>query len=456
MTAVKDAAARIIRMGRFQQRPDRLLEIELSARQLDEYGMKSEKFLIDEDPDTFLARVAASSLERLPSREMRALIDLVWMDDHHERLARAGLDVAVAANRKSYDRAIIAAYLRHFPTHHPAFRDLLGAVQLVAGRRNWPWAARGTRWRLWDAEEGPRTVAGHLLVGNEPPGDALRTLGLDGDLSEGRFLAAALAAACRTAADEKDARAAAAGAALVRLFDHHDEGASRLNAHLARALLKPWQSATPPEALHADIIRLLVRRIGDPRLVPAKWRSLQDELSGSFPGEDLAAILGILKRWLVKATVRQFFEVIGRTTTNTEQWRQREAFWLAYLDANVIEDAWFAFGRRAEIDARRLVRELEGGAYGVIEGGGDAGHSALLMKIGDLLIAEWSHNGMCRFWGPAAHDRPKLGERQYSDRVLRRTREGPDFDAFSHFSGWPSRFAYNVYKKTGIRHPKVH
>lgn len=457
MTATLEACALAGRLaGRYPRMPDRALATEQASRRLAALmGERTERAQNDEPLTDFLGRIGAiaNQLDLASPRDIRRLVDVIWQVDGQVELAKLGLTRAVAADRKSFDRAIVIAYLRRFPTHHAAFQELCGAVSLVANRRDWPWQGRGERWHLWRPDHGPDAIATALLQA-EDPRVALRESGFEADLLDGGFIAAALRAACRASAVQRADRAVAAGHKLIAVFQSF-EGAQSLNAHLARALLSPWVSASPPEDLRTAITSMLVRRIGDPRLDTTSWQFIRDQLVREFPTEDLTATIDVLRRWLVKATVSQFFEVIGRTTTNPDQWAQRESFWLAYLDAGAIDDAWFAFGPRAEADARRLVKDLEQGAgYGRIVGGGDSGHSALLMSMGDLRIAEWSHNGMCRFWNPEAKDRPDLSQREYSGHRLRRTNVDQHFNAMSHYSGWQGRFAYHIRQETGVLHPR--
>jgi hypothetical protein len=83
----------------------------------------------------------------------------------------------------------------------------------------------------------------------------------------------------------------------------------------------------------------------------------------------------------------------------------------------------------------RARREL-GSDFGLLESSGaSADQSVLLLRIGPLVLAEWSHNGSLRAW-PADRG-PKLGQKDdpYKPAILRRpslpfpphpTRPGPD------------------------------
>jgi hypothetical protein len=70
----------------------------------------------------------------------------------HAPQPAALLDEALAVDRRSVDRAIVAAYLAALPTDHvdlPALRD---AAETAATRHDWRWRELGERLRLWSPE----------------------------------------------------------------------------------------------------------------------------------------------------------------------------------------------------------------------------------------------------------------------------------------------------------------
>lgn len=385
----------------------------------------------------------------LPLRDLRRLVRDMWDDPRCDAIAPATLDAALAANAKSCDRAVITGYLDHFPTDHPAFGQLARATAQAASRRDWPWRERGERWRLWDREIGPSRLADALLASDDPAA-LLREAGLDGDLAEGEFVADALGEACEQAAQAKGDRAVTLGERLIALFERLSIGGQ--DAALARALLKPWTGGQPPDSHRDRVSKLLVGRIGDPRLKAARWETIATEMEDSNAGR----LVAMIRRWLTQRTVRQFFDIVGAATNDPAQWAQREKFWLAYLDDGAIEDAWFAFGRQAEWMAGQ-----SGGdklLYGEITGGGaDPSHSALIMSIGEVRIAEWSHNGSCRFWNRNDRQAPELFQKQYFGMQLRAMNGGRGFEdrfaAIPHASGWQRKFAGFVHHFANRLHP---
>ena len=396
---------------------------------------------------------------RLKTGDLRRLVADLWSDRRCDPIATPTLDAAVARDAKSVDRTVLTAYLRHFPTDHPTFQRLAAASSLTAGRRDWPWRQRGADWQLWDHNVGPARIARALLARDDAPA-VLREAGLDGDLAQGEFVAETLEVACEQTGAARGAEAQALGERLIALF--HTLAISGRDAMLAWALLAPWQRSKPAKAHERALTSLLSARIGDPRLAQGRWLAIERELAER--GLSLAvAPSAILRRWLTEATVRAFFTIVRRTTDRKDQWDAREAFWLGYLDAEAINEAWFAFGRRAEQQAGRLAQE-EDVRFGRVSGGADPSHSALLLTIGDLRIAEWSHNGACRFWPnhrdvagtPRArlNPVPDLYRPEYDGNRLRTTSGPKGFEYLSHHSGWQGNFAAVIYRHTGVLHPQ--
>ena len=118
-----------------------------------------------------------------------------------------------------------------------------------------------------------------------------------------------------------------------------------------------------------------------------------------------------MRRWLARASLDLFFKLIDEHALEAH-WRYRHAFWSMYLEKGAIDDAWLALGGQAYSSAS-AVREL-GGAYGRLRGPGVAGNqSALILRIGPLMIGEISHNGKLRVWPANWPNAPQLGRQEY-------------------------------------------
>jgi hypothetical protein len=77
-------------------------------------------------------------------------------------------------------------------------------------------------------------------------------------------------------------------------------------------------------------------------------------------------------------------------------------------------------------------------------------HAALLIRIGDLTIVDWSHNGKYNIWRQRDRGAPKLFEKEYIASTLaspwRSTSHiGPERDY------WQTQLAQIIYDETGRR-----
>lgn len=409
----------------------------------------------DEERSAFLARVTGLRLTSLKPSEMRWLLRTVWADDEHVPLASEALSTGLSAGRRTFDQSIIGGYLSHFPVAHPAFGQLAAAVRVAAERHDWPWRERGRRWSLWEPLEGPARLGGAMLEGDQASAlQRLMDAGFDSASVDAAFVQACFEAACRQAATAEGAAAERQGFCLIGLMD--TVGAkSALPAVLVYALLRPWRRASPSEAHRGAVSRLLVTRIGDPRLDRSRWDRVRANLQELGLGAEAEDALAVLRRWVVRAAMREFFEIVAKTTNDPYQWAQRTKFWLAYVDAGAIDDAWMAFGPRAEQKARGLTDRDATIRHGRIStgGGAESSHSSVIISMGDLRIAEWSHNGACRFWQASDPRAPMQYQKQYDSGRLKAMTGGQGFRHISHTSNWEPRFARHIHAVTGIPHP---
>jgi len=448
MTQLRDACGRITTIVRYARMPERTA-VDRAAESLSDRGATSQRD--SEHWAIFFARISQAALATLRPKDLRRIILEMWDQPDASTISPEVLEEGVRRDLKSLDRTVIHGYLGSLPTDHGAFANLNAAAKLVAHRRDWAWRERGTKWSLWNPEEGPRKLAAALLASDDAQ-TVLRDAGLDGDLSTGRYAQLAFVAACVTAASKRRSDAETAGNRLIDLFEKLAIPA-KLGGLLAYALLNPWIADPPSEAYQKRVSALLVARFGDPRMSSSRWAAFAAS-AVIAPEANVEKAFSVLRRWLVQSTVREFFAIVARTTDRPDQWKERTSFWLGYLDGGAISDAWFAFGNMAERLTKSAL-DSDGTGYARIEGAGaTAGQSSLLFAIGDLRIAEWSDNGAVRFWQGGDTTAPVLYARKYSGLKLRAMAGGAGFTRLSHTSSWQYGFARHIYRATGIQHPK--
>ena len=119
----------------------------------------------------------------------------------------------------------------------------------------------------------------------------------------------------------------------------------------------------------------------------------------------------------------------------------------SYFDQEVVGDAHIALGQSAAKTARRL-KQTDENARGLIWGelnGANPDQSVLLMQIGELTIAEWSHNGKFRAWSSESIHKPKFYRSAYSASELKRGSNkirnvnGNYSDGIVHLGNWVER-----------------
>lgn len=160
-----------------------------------------------------------------------------------------------------------------------------------------------------------------------------------------------------------------------------------LSRTAAEVLLLPWTSAMPnPAQMHG--LRSFILEcpyLGNPDRQNPNWVEIDP------------ACKEIFKKWMIGQSLDAFFEVLQNTADDL--WKFREKFWRTYFSLGAIEDVWLVFGKEAEFFVRRnqvKYGHLKFGTFNDRSGGVARNHSLLIIRIGDLEFAEWSHNGSLR------------------------------------------------------------
>lgn len=316
--------------------------------------------------------------------------------------------------------ALIDSYLDAFEPADPDVARLGGSLEEM--RPTWPWRdgelwpLRAERFALFDTRTVPERLGRAVLASDATPSAVLAEAGLDTDARRlGGLARAAFIEACRATAAEP---AASAEARQNRLLEWGLDAQERAVfpaawPDLARALLSPWRSGEPTPTHKARLISLLERLGGgDPRMKPSGWRAVRETAGDAY---------AVLLRWLTRASVLQFFDIVD-VTADPYMWRFRRAFWTSYLLAGHIDQAWVVFNRRGAELARSQMRrsgDTREEAFAEFRSTAKTGdHAALIMRIGDLVVVDWSHNGCWNIWRRTQGQTPSLFWRKYSELDL--------------------------------------
>lgn len=367
---------------------------------------------------------------------------------------RQVLHVVKSLKRRAPFFALLDAYLNSFRDDDDATQSLGSQLSFIA--RDWPWRPRDLwpqrfeTFDLLDAERAPKRIAEAVLAADTPAAQVLDQAGLGSTgRRRGGLAEAAFRVACRSIADR---RGPSSLPHQMRLMDWARDEVTPLAfptswPDYAAALFFPWTAQEPPAEHKSAILDAAIAYAGDPRTRVKDWRAVAAEARS------------VVIRWLTRASVEQFFDIITETTTHPDMWADRRRFWTAYLRADHISAAWVAFGSAGAIRARQAAqRNSDSGLsmFGRLASGGGRTpeHAALIMEIGDLIIVEWSHNGRWYAWPKGSRDRPQLfrhNSRNLPDYAPQELMGAPESGVHHREGGWKATVAHLIYRHTGLR-----
>ncbi len=306
------------------------------------------------------------------------------------------------------------------------------------------WKKRDKDFAIFDMDRAPREIAKVILDGNREPSIVLSDAGLDNPhRQKGGLAITAFTEACRIAMKSKRENAVRLQKILSDWAHLHGEKFSypEVWTEYSAALLSPWDSVRPEEEHKRWITERLLNVAGDPRTNPAQWRGLKERHAMAY---------GVILRWLTQDSFRQFFDIVTKMTDRLDMWEARRIFWTKYLNAEHISEAWVVFGE----EGARLAKEaasrsddkalLNFGKHNERRGR-TSRHTALLMRIGDITIAEWSHNGAWNMWRRGSNT-PVLYKKFYeADELM----EGDE--RCVHNGDWERKIRHIILHETGER-----
>ncbi|VFU10491.1 EH_Signature domain-containing protein [Methylocella tundrae] len=344
-------------------------------------------------------------------------------------------------------RALASSFMQSFDPTRDGMEATGQALASKAAKAGRPWIVLQYRYAIFEPKRGPDLVAQAAIDAGRSPTKLLSDEGL-GSLNAQSGYARACAARSleRLAADVL--MAGHRRFELVRAIGLHSDKRLIFEDHaplVANALILPFRNAPLDQTLQHQILNLALGLFGDPRLPSKRWSRM----------EEAAAVV---RRWLIRASLRQFFDVVDVVATE-RMWKYRRAFWEAVDRAELILDARVVFAKDGALVARRSFgAELP---FSIFAGGTvQANHAVLLMRTGRGVVAEWSHNGKCIIWSDAEDPMaPRLHQREYDPSRLRHPSATDALDrhvfAVSHVHSdqysWQGKVAAKLHQMTGVR-----
>ncbi len=304
-------------------------------------------------------------------------------------------------------------FLRVYPVGLPTFDGLCRLLRKAVKGGSSPPPPSLQRWRKRFQElgildtDGSRKFVRKLVSAADSPEKALRQTGLDAEFARCGFLESGICAYLPDAESLLRGNCLGSGPLDRLLILLTCDGQLRFDdrtvrSEIAQALLGPFVERAPNPEIRERLQPFFLRHFGDPRLPSGKsrWPRVPDP------------VRRVVIRWLNERALEQFFLLVQETALD-RHWRYREAFWRAFLPLD--PDICFALGRHAKSILQRKNAVSDEFETTAMLKGAQGNQSVLLLQLpGVMTVAEWSHNGTCRFWLDGNSAAPKLYEQEYS------------------------------------------
>ena len=373
-------------------------------------------------------------------RELRLLAWALWLQVDGECIAKDSsllseyLRAVTALKKRSHFRALAGAYLWNYRPDGLGFPAVAKALRKLLEIAPSKWGERHRRWDIFAGSGADRMVARHFMSAgsNEQAiAEAAKRIGLEKLLAHGGMSRAAFRIALQEYADVPNLETLRQ---LTAWRKFAAKGEEFCNSDYAECFLLPWTKRTPSQEMQSVTLRALLDSHKDPRMHKVRWAGVREDAQK------------VIFRWLVGASLEQFFYVIDQAShgMGEHMWPERRKFWLAYYKRGALSDAWVAFSRAG----LRYLRGDRDVGYAQL-GGALYNHAVLLVQIGNLIIADWNQNGMCRIWKQGNRHAPQFHQRYYSANQLRRSGDTEPFRHDPH-GRWRGRVAEYIKDEAGV------
>ena len=189
----------------------------------------------------------------------------------------------------------------------------------------------------------------------------------------------------------------------------------------------------------AEIVKkvssLVNKNFDDPVTENIFWPSVTNRLGGS---ETRERCLSVARKWRVFRSITLFFNIIDQVVDSEHKhhFPMRKSFWLNYFDKGEVTDAWIILGAKARDKIAQLKNtnpdEFASLSWGSLSGG-PVDQCAILLKLNQVTVMEFSHSGRARIWGQRGSSSqriPDLYRPRYETSELRA--ECPESQMFRH------------------------
>jgi len=348
-------------------------------------------------------------------------------------------------------RTLATSFMASFASDMPSRRETADTLSTLSQKWGGPWGTLHQRFRLFDLEVGPQRLADAVIAQDKPAPEILKDAGLSAINAQSGYAKAVTRALLDRLSTGRDIDHMTRLARIQR-YAMTGEGKSiydDLRPNLIEALLRPFQQQNINKAIRDAFLKVVLTLLGDPRLKPGNWAFVPSPLRE------------IVQRWLTEQSLRQFLDIVDRTADDN-MWPYRRAFWEGVYEKGMIDEAWVALGA----DGKRLARSFfgSGAEFATLESGRrqiQPGQAVLLLRIGNGVVADWSHNGKCNIWSDASHRMaPKMFQRSYDADEITIHKGAGNFQTDTLMSlmhmgsatyNWQNKIANRLYAMTNTR-----
>ncbi|CAK0763199.1 Zorya protein ZorC EH domain-containing protein [Gammaproteobacteria bacterium] len=346
-------------------------------------------------------------------------------------------------------RRLVRYYLMQFDPSLPAYQHIgvfLSQRKADCGL----WGERHTRFEIFDVRTGLHRLADEAMSFGTSPRKFLESIGFTGSLATARLTGEAFISACRKVQKSLETSTQASADDLLRLADWAVVngtfvygGIPQAKSAFAEGMLLPWSTRNPGDEIREFVLSFMLRLFKDPRLNATTWIGVSEDAKK------------VMLRWLTKASLEQFLGVVDEVVASEHKhmWDARRKFWGSYYDKEYMQEAWVVFGKRGVDYIRRLAQKDHQGTsdlgFGSFVHGSvqDQTQAVLIMRIGSLVVADWSHNGSCHIWNEYNPHAPKFYRSAYKKSELN---TGSVFNK-RHQGRWQTDVYNFIHQETGLR-----
>lgn len=286
---------------------------------------------------------------------------------------------------------------------------------------------------LFNAKQAPTEVANVMLAAPDPY-QALKGIGLRAPHTSGLSHQAHCQFVKKIA---KDLCNDETRKQLFRWLVPEKGTALQTGAGMAiEALLAAWRNTTPPENARHEMSEAIVGAYNDPRLHRGGiWASFDP------------ALRAVLLRWLTKQDMKFFCDMVT-ATQDSHMWPPRRDFWLHLYEDGMIDEAWVAFGKRAQQYARHQLRQASNADVGRRFGRQISGEdkSLLIMRIGNKIVVDGCHSYKTHIFSSDDPKAPKLYDFTYDGNRIRSSSQQ------SKAHHWSERNKLRTWEEWVMRH----